>query len=227
MAPIRLLTFSTLYPNPGQPNHGVFVENRLRHLVASGEVVSTVLAPVPYFPRGTLFRGLARAGGWRDRAEMPTLERRHGIAVHHPRYVVIPRIGMNLAPALLYHAASRALRRMVADGLAFDAIDAHYVYPDGVAAIRLGRAFGKPVVITARGSDITQLPDHVFTPADDPPRAGGGGRADLGKCRFGRGHAGPGCGASAHDAQRHRHCAVSTRWIVKRHGPGSACPVPR
>ena len=35
--PFRLLTFSTLYPNAAQPNHGVFVENRLRHLVASGK----------------------------------------------------------------------------------------------------------------------------------------------------------------------------------------------
>ena len=47
---IRLVTFSTLYPNAVQPNHGVFVENRLRHLIASGEVVSRVVAPVPYFP---------------------------------------------------------------------------------------------------------------------------------------------------------------------------------
>ena len=50
MAPIRLLTFSSLYPNTAKPNHGVFVENRLRHLLASGEATSTVVAPVPYFP---------------------------------------------------------------------------------------------------------------------------------------------------------------------------------
>ena len=34
MAPLPLLTFSTLYPNDQRPNHGIFVENRLRHLVA-------------------------------------------------------------------------------------------------------------------------------------------------------------------------------------------------
>jgi glycosyltransferase involved in cell wall biosynthesis len=154
---LRLLTFSTLYPNAAQPNHGVFVENRLRHLVASGEVTSTVLAPVPYFPQGRAFKGLARRFGWQAYTEAPLLEIRHGITVHHPRYPVIPAIGMNLAPSLLYRAASRALRRMMADGFAFDAIDAHYFYPDGVAAVRLGQEFGKPVVITARGSDITQL----------------------------------------------------------------------
>ena len=30
MTGLSLLTFTTLYPNARQPNHGVFVENRLR-----------------------------------------------------------------------------------------------------------------------------------------------------------------------------------------------------
>ncbi len=158
MATLRLLTFSTLYPNREQLHHGVFVENRLRHLVASGAVASTVMAPVAYFPPGPLFARLGRDAGWDRLARVPLLERRHGLDVHHPRYPVIPRIGMNLAPFLLYHAARRALARLVRDGLEFDAIDSHYVYPDGVAAIALGRAFARPVVITARGSDLTQLP---------------------------------------------------------------------
>ena len=160
MPPLRLLTFTTLYPNAAQPHHGVFVENRLRHLVASGEVCSTVLAPVAFYPRGALFARLGRSRGWDRTAGVAPLEQRHGLAVHHPRYAVIPRFGMGLAPRLLYHAAAAALRRLVADGLEFDAIDAHYLYPDGVAAIRLGRDFARPVVITARGSDVTELPDH-------------------------------------------------------------------
>ena len=41
--PLRVLTFTTLFPNSEQPSHGVFVENRLRHLVASGEVESVVV----------------------------------------------------------------------------------------------------------------------------------------------------------------------------------------
>ncbi len=154
--PIRLLTFSTLFPDRERPNHGVFVENRLRHLVATGEVESTVLAPTPWFPRAG-----AKFGRWGRLARVPTLEHRHGLTIHHPRYPVIPRVGMSAAPVLLYLASLRALRRLVAAGLRFDAIDAHYLYPDGVAAVWLGRAFGKPVAITARGSDVTQLPDHA------------------------------------------------------------------
>jgi len=155
VAPLRLLTFSTLFPNREQPNHGVFVENRLRHLVATGEAVSTVLAPVPYFPSGA-----AVFGRWGAYARVPLREERHGLTVHHPRFAVIPRFGMNISPFLLYQASRCAVRRLLAAGARFDAIDAHYLYPDGVAAVRLGAEFGLPVVLTARGSDVTQFPDH-------------------------------------------------------------------
>ncbi len=69
---------------------------------------------------------------------------------------------MRLSPWLLYVASARALGRLLADGCRFDAIDAHYFYPDGVAAVWLGRRFGLPVVITARGSDVTQFPNFAF-----------------------------------------------------------------
>ena len=61
---VRLLTFSTLFPNPGQPNHGVFVENRLRHLIGTGLASSTVLAPVPWFPAGLERLAPARMAAW-------------------------------------------------------------------------------------------------------------------------------------------------------------------
>ena len=49
-APLRVLTATTLYPNAAMPNHGVFVENRQRHLQADGQASVTVIAPVPWFP---------------------------------------------------------------------------------------------------------------------------------------------------------------------------------
>ena len=151
--PLRLLTFSTLYPNAGQPNHGVFVENRLRHLIASGEAEATVLAPIPWFP----FRS-PRFGAWARYAVAPRLERRHGITVLHPRFAAPPRFGLLTGPHALWQAARAALRRLLAEGHRFDAIDGHYLYPDGVVAVWLGREFGLPVVLTARGSDTSLLP---------------------------------------------------------------------
>lgn len=153
--PIRVLVFTTLYPHAGLPNHGVFVENRLRQLTGTGEVTATVLAPVPWFPSRH-----RRFGAWGRHALAGRRERRDGIDVHHPRYPVIPRFGMNVAPTLLYHPALRAARRLISAGAKFDLIDAHYLYPDGVAAIRLGQALGLPVVLTARGSDVTELTDY-------------------------------------------------------------------
>jgi len=157
--PIRILTFSTLYPNEVQPNHGIFVENRLRHLVGSGAVEAVVVAPVPYFPIGSKV-----FGRWSDYARVPKVERRNGLTVHHPRYPVVPKIGMNLAPAHLAAGSLHTIRRLCRDGHAFDLIDAHFAYPDGVAAVWLGKWFGKPVVVTARGTDVN------FTPRFRLPR---------------------------------------------------------
>jgi len=64
---------------------------------------------------------------------------------------------MNVAPLLLFAAILPLLRRQIRDGGDFDLIDAHYFYPDGVAAVLLGRALGRPVVVTARGSDLNIL----------------------------------------------------------------------
>ena len=153
---LHLLTFSTLYPNGMQPNHGVFVENRLRHLVTTGRVTSTVVAPVAWYPRG-----LPGPAAWRQRVNVALVEQRHGLTVYHPRYALIPRFGMSGAPALLYMSALRAIRRLQSVGVVIDVIDAHYIYPDGVAAVRLGQTLGLPVVMTARGSDVTQLPDYA------------------------------------------------------------------
>jgi glycosyltransferase involved in cell wall biosynthesis len=156
METIRLLTFSTLYPNNARPNHGIFVENRLRHLIGTQRAFSIVVAPVPWFPSRS-----KRLGDWALNASVAPKELRHGIVVHHPRYPVIPRIGMSLAPYLLYRATLPTLRHLLAAGKRFHAIDAHYMYPDGVAAVWLGQKLGLPTVITARGTDVNLIPRYA------------------------------------------------------------------
>lgn len=150
---MKILTFSTLFPNAERPNHGIFVETRLRYLVASGKVESRVVAPVPWFP----FRH-PRFGKYAAFARVPQVETRFGIKVTHPRYALPPKIGTTIAPMMLYHASKNAIQRIIDEGYDFDLIDAHYFYPDGVAAIMLGKYFNKPVVITARGTDISFIP---------------------------------------------------------------------
>ncbi len=88
---MKLLTFTSIYPNAAQPTHGVFVENRLRRLVAAGTIESRVVAPVPGFPSG-----LSAFGRYGAFARVPRREERHGLALYHPRFAAIPKIGKAL-----------------------------------------------------------------------------------------------------------------------------------
>jgi teichuronic acid biosynthesis glycosyltransferase TuaC len=150
---LSILTATTLYPNAASPSHGAFVATRLDKLVASGEVSAEVLAPVPWLPPLVRYPSAGRLD------LVPRMTTRGKLTVWHPRYLVIPKIGMNLTPYTLYHAMRRVLVRLIAEGRRFDLIDAHYFYPDGVAAVRLGREFGIPVVVTARGTDLSLIPE--------------------------------------------------------------------
>ena len=157
MRKIRLLTFSTLYPSSVRPGHGIFVETRLRELLASGEVEVRVVAPVPWFPSTAL-----RWGDYARMARTPAREMHHGIDVLHPRYALPPRVGMTIAPLSLALAAAKALLQLQREGFDFDLIDAHYYYPDGVAAALLARWFNKPLTITARGTDLNLIPQYTL-----------------------------------------------------------------
>jgi len=100
---MRILVFTTLYPNDVRPDLGIFVETRLRHLVAGGKVEAKVLAPVPWFPSAD-----NRWGEWSEWARVAQRETRHGIEVRHPRYLNLPKIGMAAHPFLLAASAYRA-----------------------------------------------------------------------------------------------------------------------
>lgn len=151
----RVLLFSSLYPSSVRPIHGIFVETRLRELVKTGQVQAQVVAPVPWFPSQH-----PRFGEYAQFAATPRVEHRNGLAVHHPRYLLLPKVGMNLAPYAMALGALPTLKRLQREGFDFDLIDAHYYYPDGVAAMLLARWLGKPFVVTARGTDLNLIPQY-------------------------------------------------------------------
>jgi teichuronic acid biosynthesis glycosyltransferase TuaC len=150
---LSVLTVTTLYPNSAQQAHGIFVETRLIKLVATGHVVARVLAPVPWLPPLLEYGDLGRIRDVQPR------EVRNDVIVDHPRYVVIPKIGMNATPYTLYRALRHSLKQLLDTGYRPDLIDAHYFYPDGVAAVWAAKEFGLPVAVTARGTDINLIPE--------------------------------------------------------------------
>ncbi|MDO6542034.1 glycosyltransferase family 4 protein [Photobacterium sanguinicancri] len=151
---MNILTISTLFPNSMDPKHGVFVETRLKHLKKHyPDVNITVIAPVPWFP----FKS-AYFGQYSLYANTPQHEQRNGFEVYHPRYLVIPKIGMTLTPVTLAHSIEKQIQALLDQGLTFDAIDGHYFYPDGVAINQVAKRFNIPYTVTARGTDINLIP---------------------------------------------------------------------
>lgn len=149
----RILTVSTLFPNPAQPNLGLFVAERLRLLLQSGKIEARVVAPVPWFP--SAHPGFGKYAVF---ARVPKRSIWNGIEVLHPRYPVIPGPGWYLTPVGMKFAIQRAARQIRRSGFDFDLVDAHYYFPDGVAAALASSAIAKPLVITARGTDINLIP---------------------------------------------------------------------
>ncbi|MBM4016349.1 MAG: glycosyltransferase family 4 protein, partial [Planctomycetes bacterium] len=153
---MRLLVFTTLFPRPSSPHHGIFVLERLRHWrdATGGEAV--VVAPVPFVP-GALARGR-----FAEFADVPAEEQRDGFRVLHPRYLLLPKVSMTVAPWLLARAGVAAARRLAAAGERFDLVDAHYLYPDAVAAVAVARELALPLCVTARGTDVNLIPRHAL-----------------------------------------------------------------
>jgi len=145
---LRVLTLSTLFPHVGQPNLGVFVERQTLGLAARGDVLVEVVSPIG-LPPGPL----ARHPHYAQLAELPLEEEWKGLAVHRPRFPVLPVVGAPFAAWSMAQAILPTLRR-IRERFPFDVIDAEYFWPDGPAAQRLSRALGVPFSIKARGSDI-------------------------------------------------------------------------
>jgi glycosyltransferase involved in cell wall biosynthesis len=153
---MKVLLFSSLFPSAAQPVHGIFVETRLRELLKAGDIEAKVVAPVPWFP----FKS-ERFGQYARFAATPRVEQRNGLQVFHPRYALPPKVGMHVAPYAMALGALPTLRRLQKQGFNFDLIDAHYCYPDGVAAGLLAKWLGKPFFVTARGSDLNLIGEFV------------------------------------------------------------------
>lgn len=145
---LRVLTLSTLFPNRVQPNFGVFVERQTLGLAAHPDVELRVVSPVglPPWP-------LTRLGHYAPLGDLPRDERWKGLATCRPRFLNLPGTGGRFHAGALVRALIPLLTAMRRD-FPFDVIDTEFFFPDGPAAIRLGRHFGVPVSIKARGADI-------------------------------------------------------------------------
>lgn len=152
---MEIVTISTLYPNKNDPKHGVFVHTRLKHLLrVYPEISATVIAPVPWFPFSW-----KKFGEYAKYAGVPYSETIDGITIFHPKYIVLPKVGMYLTPFFLSKAIKKTLHKIL-KRKNVDLIDGHYFYPDGVAIERVASRLNVPFTCTARGTDINLVPTY-------------------------------------------------------------------
>lgn len=145
---LRVLVLSTLFPDASRPNFGIFVERQTRALAARDDVEVRVVSPrgIPPWP-------LSRLARYASLAALPAREPWNGLTVHRPAFLNIPGTAGRFHAAALARAVVPVLDQMRTD-FPFDVIAAEFFFPDGVAAIALGKRYGVPVSIKARGSDI-------------------------------------------------------------------------
>jgi teichuronic acid biosynthesis glycosyltransferase TuaC len=145
---LRVLTLATLFPDTTRPNFGVFVERQTLGLAAHAEVELRLVAPIglPPWPLSALSPYRALNG-------LPIRERWKGLDTHRPRFTTLPGTQGRWHVAALVRRLKPLLSEIRRD-FVFDVIDAEFFFPDGPAAVALGRHFGVPVSIKARGADI-------------------------------------------------------------------------
>ncbi len=148
----QLLTFTNLFPSRLQPHHGRFVLDRMRRVTAAMGCQWSVVHPVPKAPR------MLRHGVYATLARMPPTEKVAGVCVYHVSYPHIPGFSLRQQAVRIRDACLPVVKKLSASGPTL--LDAHYVYPDGVAALHIGAELGLPVVVTARGSDVNLLPER-------------------------------------------------------------------
>ena len=137
---MRVLSFSSCFPSAADPHRGVFVLERLAAL--AGRVPLEVVHPVGWFP------------GYPGRFRAPDRPREtlRGLTVHHRRFFYLPGVLKRLDGRLYSRGIARWLGRHFDAHGPPDLLDAHFVWPDGVAVSRLAERFNLPFVVTLRGT---------------------------------------------------------------------------
>ena len=140
---MKVLIISNLFSNSKEKERGVFTYQIVKKLKNRCRV--EVIAPLPWIPE--------KFNSRYPYADVPSVEEFGGIKVHHPRYLVIPKILGFMHAVFMFLPLLKAVKKV--DQLEkIDLINAHWIFPDGVAACWVSRVLKKPIILTALGCDI-------------------------------------------------------------------------
>jgi teichuronic acid biosynthesis glycosyltransferase TuaC len=158
MKKINVLLITNLFPNPLEPIRGNFVASMVQELRDTCQV--TVISPLPWFPKGAFFR---RFKSWYKFSQVPERYEVQGFEVIAPKFFAPPKCGFLHPIFMLFAILPYAIRLKKAGKI--DLINAHWLFPDGIAALWISRIIGMPIVLSAHGCDLnhyTKFPSRAF-----------------------------------------------------------------
>jgi teichuronic acid biosynthesis glycosyltransferase TuaC len=143
---LRILVVTSRFPDRLRPNLGNFIERQTLELAARPGIEVEVVAPIG---RAPFPLSLAAP---RALDELPEREVWKGLVVHRLRFTQLRYLSSLRPRTLAWRLAP--LARGLRERFAFDVVSAEFSWPDGPAAIAVGRALGVPVMIKARGMEF-------------------------------------------------------------------------
>lgn len=147
---MKVLVYTTLFPNHVKPNSAIFIKRRMFHFAKLPNCEIKVVAPIPYCPPWKVL------GKRYQYSRIEKYEIMEGIEVFHPRYFLVPKMSMIFHGLFLFLSTFGFVKRIYKT-FPFDLVDGHYIYPDGFASSLICKYMNSPLILSARGSDINQF----------------------------------------------------------------------
>lgn len=160
---IKLLIMTHTFPTKYNPIAAVFLLNQLKELKKYCDI--RIIFPYGYVPQIKIFNPYYRF------SKIPSEEKVEGIAVYHPKYLMIPRMMFGTRFLNLYlsiesifsYLSSRKIADKIVEEWNPDILHMHGSLSEGWLAKRLKRKYKKPLLITVYGEDITRLSKEMLS----------------------------------------------------------------
>jgi len=147
---MRVLHVSHTYPRRPGDGYGITMWDQIRALRTGQDVLSDVIAPVPWVPR----LGPFLPERWTRHAGVPDHACTDGIEVVFPRFAALPKGLLAWQVRRSFAGSANRARRIAFAQRKYDLVHAHMGLPDGLAALRISRQMKCPLVVTMQCTDI-------------------------------------------------------------------------
>ena len=144
---MKVLIITNAFPSSAEETRGIFTYQIANALKSKCDI--EVIAPLPWIPPFLKNAAVSKY----PYANVPEKETVGDIKVHHPRYLVIPKILGFMHAVFMFFPLLRLVEKLSRSDK-IDLIYARWIFPDGAAATWVGEKLHIPVIVTAMGCDI-------------------------------------------------------------------------